>query len=157
MVAALMGGFVTAASALTTNEAASILYLKQEEKMARDVYRALQAKWGHRKFINISASEQQHMDALDTLIVRYRLTDTTPAAPGRFTIPEIQALHDKLVARGIKSLKDAMEVGVLVEKTDIADLKKAINATQDPSIRTVYGNLLRASNNHLAAFTRSPN
>jgi hypothetical protein len=150
--AVLLGGFASTASALTAPEASAILFMKQEEKLARDVYQALHAKWGAAIFVNIAASEQQHMNAIDGLISRYRLRDTTPAEPGNFTYPELQDLYDQLVAAGGVSLTDALEVGVLIEETDIEDLRMALQTTRDRPIRNVFGNLLNGSLNHLAAF-----
>ena len=114
LAAILMSGWVTSASALTSVEADSILFMKQEEKVARDVYQVLYAKWRHVTFANIAVSEQRHMNALDNLIARYRLTDTSPAEVGKFSIPELPALYDQLVALGSQSLKDALAVGVLI-------------------------------------------
>lgn len=150
----LSGGLATTASALTANEASAILFMKQEEKLARDVYIALHAKWGAVVFKNIAASEQQHMNAVDGLIVRYGLEDNTPANPGEFTYPELQELYDALVANGETSLKDALEVGVTIEEVDIEDLRAALSATREKPIKNVFGNLLNGSLNHLAAFTK---
>lgn len=155
IAAVVMSGFVSTATALTVNDAANILYIKQEEKVARDVYQALYAKWGHNTFANIAISEQRHMDAMDGLISRYRLVDTTPVEPGKFTIPELQALYDQLVAQGSQSLGAALTVGVLIEQTDIADLQQAIAATREKPIKNVLSNLLDGSYSHLAAFTRA--
>ncbi len=157
LAAILMSGWVTSASALTSVEADSILFMKQEEKVARDVYQVLYQKWRHVTFANIAVSEQRHMNAVDNLIARYRLTDTTPAEAGKFSIPELQALYDQLVALGSKSLEDALAVGVLIEETDIADLQAALKATRERPIRNVFSNLLEGSYNHLAAFTRALN
>jgi hypothetical protein len=96
-------GIVPAVGALTPADEASLLFIKQEEKVARDVYRALYAKWGQSTFQNIAVSEQRHMDAADGLIARYRLHDTTPAESGEFTIPELQELHDQRVAASISA------------------------------------------------------
>jgi hypothetical protein len=157
VAAVLMGGFVAAAFALTATESSSMLFMKQEEKVARDVYRVLYAQWGHVTFGNISVSEQRHMDAIDNLIARYRLTDATPAEAGKFTYPELQALYDELIVLGSNSLEDALAVGVLIEQTDIADLKEALKTTRERAIRNVFSNLMDGSYNHLAAFTASLN
>ncbi len=140
------------ASALTPAESTSVLYMKQEEKVARDVYQALFNRWEHATFGNIVTAEQRHMDAIDRLIARYGLTDTTPVEPGRFSIPELQKLHDDLLAQGNASLTDALQVGVKIEEADIADLKEAIGLTREPMIQRVFGNLLRASGHHLSAY-----
>lgn len=152
--AVLAGSLATQALALSPAESSALLYMKQEEKLARDVYQALHARWGHITFERIQVSEQRHMEAMDRLIARYRLVDATPAEPGRFTYPQLQSLYDELMARGTKSLGDALAVGVLVEKTDIADLQAAIDGTKERPIRNVLGNLMSASHNHLAAFER---
>ncbi len=150
----VLGSLATTASALTADEASAILFMKQEEKLARDVYTALHAQWGAVVFKNIAASEQQHMNAVDGLIVRYRLKDNTPANAGEFTYPELQELYDTLVADGGISLKDALEAGVTIEEADIGDLRAAIAATRERPIRNVFGNLLKGSLNHLAAFRK---
>jgi hypothetical protein len=150
--AALLGGLTSNASALTAPEANAILFMKQEEKLARDVYKALHAKWGAAIFSNIAASEQNHMNAVDGLISRYRLQDTTPAEAGQFTYEELQELYDALIEKGGKSLTDALEVGVLIEETDIEDLRAALLTARDRPIRNVFSNLLNGSLNHLAAF-----
>jgi hypothetical protein len=157
LAALLMSGFIPAAFALTSAESSSILFMKQEEKVARDVYQVLYAKWEHVTFGNIAVSEQRHMDAVDGLIARYQLTDTTPKEAGKFTYPELQALYDELIALGSQSLTDALAVGVLIEQTDIADLKAALQITREKPIRNVFSNLMDGSYNHLAAFTRALN
>ena len=48
---------------LTEAEENHILYMREEEKLARDVYLTLYELWGAEIFANISESEQQHMDA----------------------------------------------------------------------------------------------
>jgi len=157
VAAILMSSLVPAALALTATEASNILFIKQEEKLARDVYQVLYAKWGHVTFGNIAVSEQRHMDAVDGLIARYRLTDTTAAEAGEFTYPKLQALYEELITLGNQSLTDALAVGVLIEETDIADLQEALKATRERPIRKVFSNLMDGSYNHLAAFTRAPN
>lgn len=152
---AVFVGLANVANALTTSEADSLRFMKQEEKLARDVYQLLYLKWGHRAFAHIAVSEQRHVDAVTALISRYHLTDTCPSAAGEFTYPELQSLYDELVARGSRSLADALAVGVLIEQKDIADLKAALATTRERPIRNVFSNLLDASYNHLAAFTRA--
>lgn len=140
------------ASDLSAEEAAALLYMREEEKLARDVYNQLYVLWGTPVFQNIAASEQNHMDEIKLLLDRYGLTD--PAlGPGQFTDPNLQALYDQLVAQGSVSLADALNVGVLVEQTDIADLQSRLAQTDNADIQWVFNNLLSGSYNHLAAFT----
>lgn len=140
------------AADLSTDEAASLLYMREEEKLARDVYNALYTTWGQPTFQNIASSEQQHMDQIKLLLDRYALTD--PAlAPGQFTDPTLQALYDQLVAQGSVSLADALKVGAAIEEIDILDLQTRIAQTDNADIQLVYNNLMSGSNNHLQAFT----
>lgn len=146
--------FLQPARAITPLDASNILFIKQEEKLARDVYLALYERWGQNTFRNIGQqSEQQHMNAVDGLIALYSLTDTTPGARGVFTIPELQALHDELLAKGNRSLIDALLVGILIEEVDIRDLQVALDATREVQIKTVFTSLQNGSRNHLAAFS----
>ncbi|MCP5519840.1 MAG: DUF2202 domain-containing protein [Verrucomicrobiales bacterium] len=150
-------GTLCAANGLaqTPTDADNLLFLKQEEKVARDVYQTLGELWAHPTFLNIARSEQRHMDAVDRLIAAYALTDSTPAVVGEFTIPALQELHDQLVLAGAQSLEDALAVGVLVEVTDIEDIDEMLAATQDPLVIRVLTNLRKGSENHLAAFNRA--
>lgn len=141
-----------AAWAQTGAEAQDLLFLKQEEKLARDVYQALAARWNHTVFQNISRSEQSHMNAVDLLIKRYGLKDATPAGPGMFTYPELQALYDQLMASGSQSLENALAAGVVIEETDLASLDQILKETSQLAIRRVADNLRAASQKHLSAF-----
>ncbi|NWG08021.1 MAG: DUF2202 domain-containing protein [Chloroflexi bacterium] len=139
------------ASDLSTEEAASLLYMREEEKLARDVYNALFTVWGQPTFSNIASSEQQHMDQIKLLIDRYGLTD--PALePGKFTNSTLQALYDQLAAQGSASLADALKVGTAIEEIDIVDLQTRIAQTNNADIQLVYNNLMNGSYNHLRAF-----
>jgi hypothetical protein len=138
---------------LTDTEKSWLTYMREEEKLARDVYIFMYEKWGSQIFSNISVSEQSHMDAIKTLLDRYGIPD--PAAgkgPGVFTNQDLQDLYNALIEDGSVSLVEALEVGVVIEETDIDDLNAGIASTKRKDIRTVYNNLLQGSLNHLKAF-----
>ena len=140
------------ASNLNDAEKASLLFMREEEKLARDVYNALYAVWGQPTFQSIAASEQAHMDEVKLLLDRYGLTD--PAlAPGQFTDADLQALYDGLVAQGSTSLADALKVGAAIEEIDILDLQTRLTQTDNADIQWVYNNLMSGSSNHIKAFT----
>ena len=138
---------------LSDAEVEGLLYMREEEKLARDVYLVLYEKWGMPVFQNIANSEQTHTDAVKTLIDRYGLED--PAAGqdvGTFTNPELQELYDLLVETGSQSLADALRVGVAIEEIDILDLVEWIAQTNQADIVMVYENLMKGSRNHLRSF-----
>jgi hypothetical protein len=145
-----------ATTQLTAAETVSILRLRQEEKLARDVYRTLAEMWKTPIFTNVAEAEQRHLNAVGLLVTKYGLTD--PVADdtvGVFSTPEFTALYTTLTQSGAKSLLDALKAGVQIEQTDIADLTKALAETDKSDVQWVLGNLLRGSSNHLSAFTRN--
>lgn len=135
-------------------EATGILFMYEEEKLARDVYRALYEQWGSQIFSNIAASEQTHMDAVETLVERYELELTVEDTPGTFTNLDLQTLYYVLVDQGSASVADAYRVGAKIEDLDINDLDYFIRETDESDIILVYENLQRGSRNHLRAFNR---
>lgn len=142
----------TDAGELSETESADLLYLREEEKLARDVYLALYELWGLDLFQNIAFSEQSHMDAVADLLVRYNLEDPALSQPGAFTDPELQGLYDQLLASGSDSLAEALKVGGAIEEIDILDLQASLAQTDNTDIQQVYNNLLRGSQNHLRSF-----
>lgn len=143
------------AQALSAEEEHDLLHMREEEKIARDVYLQLGERWGLRPFLNISGAEQAHMDAIAALLHHYHLPDPAHDLPvGVFRTPDFQALHDQLVARGLSSELEAIKVGLLIEELDIFDLVEARSRTSQPEILEVYDDLERGSRNHLRAFYR---
>jgi hypothetical protein len=143
------------ATALTAREAADLQYMREEEKLAQDVYVLLGAKYDARVFTNISRSESRHAATVKAFLDAFNIDDPAAGrAAGSFQNEELQALYSQLAALGGKSLTDAVNVGIAIEKRDIADLKARISATDRADLKAMYGNLLRASENHLRAFTR---
>jgi hypothetical protein len=138
---------------LSAGQTAGLLQMREEEKLAHDVYVTLGEQWDVRVFDNISSAEQTHADAVGVLLDRYALADPSAGrAVGEFTDPDIATLYTSLVAQGSRSLVDALTVGATIEDLDIADLQAL--ATDAPDITLVYANLERGSRNHLRAFTK---
>lgn len=141
------------ASALTAAEADALAFMREEEKLARDVYTALYAKWNLPVFQNIAQSEQTHMDSLKGLLDRYGVADPAAGtAAGVFVNPELQQLYNQLAQQGAQSLVEALRVGALIEEVDIADLQTRVAQTNHADIKLVYDNLMRGSRNHLRSF-----
>ncbi len=136
-------------------EAAALLFMREEEKLARDVYQALYDAWGAKVFKNIAVSESRHMESVKALLDAYGLADPVGAnAAGVFVNSELQTAYVDLVAKGTQSLIDAYEVGKTIEELDIEDLEALLTISQHADITEVAQNLLNASENHLAAFNR---
>jgi hypothetical protein len=125
--------------------------MREEEKLALEIYQSLYQKWNLRIFSNIATSEQRHFDAMGTLIKRYSLNDPAQGV-GVYTNPKLQDLYDELIVQGGLSVIDGLQAGILIEKTDIADLEAALLETKRTDIKKVFTNLLSGSLNHLDAF-----
>lgn len=141
--------------ALSQAETDSLLYMREEEKLAGDVYTRMDALWGNSVpvFGNITSSEATHTEAVRQLLLRYSLPDPAAGkAVGVFQNPDLQALHNQLVANGSASLIDALKVGVLIEELDMVDINTHLASVDNQDIRTVYESLLKGSRNHLRAY-----
>ncbi|HOI67146.1 MAG TPA: DUF2202 domain-containing protein [Thiomonas arsenitoxydans] len=140
-------------SDLSATEASALVFMREEEKLARDVYQLLYTQWGQKVFSNIAASEQQHMDAVALLLTRYNLPDPAAAtAPGVFQDPHVQELFNALMTQGQTSLIAALTVGATIEDLDIQDLQTRIAATDNADIALVFNELMKGSRNHMRAF-----
>ena len=138
---------------LSDSEEEGILFMREEEKLARDVYLQLYQVWETTVFNNIGKSEQTHMEAMESLITRYGLADPVDGMDiGEYTDQILQVLHDELIEAGSKSEIDALKVGAAIEEIDIIDIEKYKSQTNKQDIITVYDNLLKGSRNHLRSF-----
>ena len=144
----------TQTSAFTAEDAQTLTWMREEEKLARDVYINLYQQWNKAIFDNIAASEQRHIDAIASLMVRFDVPDPSLPGVGEFSNPEIQSMYDDLLEQGSLSLTEAFWVGATIEDVDIYDLQIAIENTEVGTLKTTYGNLLEGSKNHLRAFVR---
>jgi len=134
-------------------EITDLIFMREEEKLAHDVYNVLYDQYGLTIFTNIAASELKHTDAIKLLLDRYGLEDPVgDNGPGEFTNEDLQTLYNDLIDSGSQSLTDALLVGLAIEEIDILDLEEAMARTELPAILMVYGNLLKGSHNHLRAF-----
>lgn len=143
-------------SDLSPEEVDGLLFMREEEKLARDLYLVMFEKWEMKIFNNISKSEQKHMDAVKALLDRYQLDDPIENdITGEFMNDDLQTLYNNLVDKGNISILEALKAGAIVEETDILDLEQNINAVDNEDIKLIYGNLLNGSKNHLRAFVRN--
>ena len=148
------GGKPAPVPVLTKVEADDLLFMREEEKLARDVYITMYGEWGVRVFDNISQSEQTHMDSILGLLDKYGLEDPVLGF-GKFADVELQELFDTLIVAGLSSELDALMVGALIEEVDMEDIVLAMGRTDESDILTVYGNLLAGSENHLSSFVKN--
>jgi len=146
---------------LTEAEIQTIKFMRQEEKLARDVYLILYDEYNTPIFLNISKSEQRHMDAMKRLIDKFKLEDpVSDDTIGAFPLSvgndiDFNSLYDDLVDRGMNSYCDALQVGIDIEELDIEDIENALlmDDVNAQAVNKVLNNLLNGSYNHLRAFS----
>jgi hypothetical protein len=144
-------GTTTDRSELTTEDKLGLLQLREEEKLARDVYSSLADM--SPVFVNIAAAEARHLEAVGRILAKYGLDDPVrDNAEGVFTDPEFAALYNELVDKGSESLIEAYKVGAMIEEMDIKDLQELSTNATNEDVARVYDNLMRGSRNHLRAF-----
>ena len=138
-----------------------LVFMRQEEKLARDVYLYLDGLYGGGRpgtkvFARIAESEQRHTDSVAELLTSYGIEDeVADAAIGEFADPALQELYDTLIVVGSAGLTEGLGVGVLIERKDMTDIVEAIELSLDyDDIVSVYTNLLAGSERHLDSFLK---
>jgi hypothetical protein len=138
---------------LSETELSGLQFMREEEKLARDVYSTLYEKWGLPIFSNIAQSEQTHTEAVRDLLEKYNQPDPViDDTVGVFVNTDLQKLYTDLTSRGLTSVAAALQVGAQIEELDIRDLATEIAKTDNQDILFVYENLSRGSRNHLRSF-----
>ena len=163
-------------STLSEKLANTISYMGNEERLAYDIYNRLYSKWGTTQFTNIATkSEYKHITAVQQLVQKYKMNDdinftnidmtplgymNTPIEemkPGTYDISKIQNLYNALVSKGLNSEIDALEVGCMVEVTDINDLDEYLEIAKESNatdVEEVFDFLRDGSYNHYWAFDK---
>jgi hypothetical protein len=138
---------------LSAAEKTSLLVMREEEKLAKDVYVTLYKKWNLNVFNNISSSEETHTSAVLSLLQKYEIPDPVGNnAVGVFENTTLQKLYNDLVTQGSVSLLEGVKVGATVEDLDIYDLNEYMKNVDNQDITYVYQNLTKGSRNHLRSF-----
>ncbi len=140
---------------LSAQEKQGLLYMREEEKLARDVYLYAYNMWGLKIFNQIAQSEQFHTNIVGILIEKYNLTDPYVSTPGVFKNQTIQKLYYNLTARVNQSSTEALIVGANIEELDIVDIQHWLDRTDNQDIKYAYNLLINGSANHLRAFVKN--
>ncbi|HRQ37249.1 MAG TPA: DUF2202 domain-containing protein [Chloroflexota bacterium] len=144
---------ILVAGELSEAEIAALNFMREEEKLAHDVYIVLFEVWGLPVLQNIAAGELNHTASVLRVLEQYGLPDPAAGNPaGVFHDPALQTMYTQMVAQGSQSLLEALRVGAAIEEVDILDLQARLTQTTNPAILRVYENLLAGSANHLRSF-----
>ncbi|MFK5878738.1 MAG: DUF2202 domain-containing protein [Flavobacteriaceae bacterium] len=138
---------------LTQEEINDLSFLREEEKLARDVYIYAYNKYQLIIFNSISNSEQSHMNSVLNLMNTYDIPDSASSEIGVFNNSELQEIYYSLIALVDISSVDALTVGAIIEDLDINDIDHFINNTTKQDLLDVYDNLTCGSKNHIRSYT----
>ncbi|QJP34708.1 DUF2202 domain-containing protein [Nonlabens sp. Ci31] len=142
---------ITNSIVLTQADKDALLFMLEEEKLARDTYEYLDNLWSINQFGNIKNSEQSHMNLVANLLTQSNVPfEILPY--GEFTNTEIQTLYDQFVVDGSISMNNALTIGATIEDLDIRDLQDYIDVTSNVALISVFENLQCGSRNHLRSF-----
>jgi hypothetical protein len=138
VVAAALLGFCLVpplfAGVLDAGETAHLVFMREEEKLARDVYLTLSGVYAQPSTFSTigEGSEQTHTDTVRDMLEKYGIPDPNPAANelpesiGVFTGADygwyFTEKYNALVARGMISLLEALYVGAFIEELDMVDI-----------------------------------
>ena len=164
---------------LDFNEKTHLMFMREEEKLARDVYLTLGTLYPDAViFGNIDDSEQRHTMAVKAMIEKYGYEDpNTNDNIGMFTGEDygwyFTEKYNQLVERGQASELEALYVGAFIEELDMMDINqcpKVIvetdnginditecgkNYTDNPDIVKLYDSLLDGSASHLRGYVKN--
>ena len=169
------------AGTLDLGETTHLIFMREEEKLARDVYLTLADLYpGEPSFDNIGAgSEQTHTDTVRDMLAQFGIPDPNPDAnnlPGSIGVFTGEAYgwyftekFAQLVARGQASVLEALHVGAFIEELDMLDIvgcpkvivetdngidagECGLTYTDEPALQAMYTHLVEGSKNHLRAY-----
>lgn len=141
-------------TSLSIEEAESLIFMRQKEKLAHDVFALSASLWPWQPlFASMRDSEASHAAAIKTLLTRYKLHDpVSDLSTGAFPSSALQAFYDRLAAASRTSAMEALKAGAEIEERDIADLTVHAASINNADILRVYDSLLLGSRNHLRSF-----
>ena len=138
---------------LTADEIEFIYAVREDEKVARDLYFSFFGTFGLKPFENIGKAEDNHIKATEKLFDYYEIDYPALSENGKFENAIRQKLYDSLLLKGTPEL-EAFKVMALLEETNIAEYGEVLKTIVNPNIKIVIENLAKASVNHFKAAIR---
>ena len=165
---------------LTQQNKNDLAFMGNEERLAYNVYMNLYNYHNNngneiKQLYNISSgSEVKHIETVRDLVNKYNIkpedltvldsapvasstTDQSDLPDDKYGVAHIQTLYNDLMAKGESSVQDALEVGCMIEVTDINDLNPKIQNAIDSGAKDLedaFSFLRDGSYNHYWAFDK---
>jgi len=134
---------------LSKEEKTDIQKLREEEKLARDIYIKAYNTYEYFAFVNLYKGEQIHMDNLLNLEMQYMVEDIILPDTGKYVDESIQNFYNNHLSQITTSATDAFKVGMTTEEMIIYDIQNFENNTEEADILKVYSKIKCWSRNHL--------
>ena len=174
-------GRSSSSATLDNIEASHLTFMREEEKLARDVYLTLAEQYpGQLVFSRIATrSEQTHTDTMRDKLEQFNLpdpnpdTNNLPTSMGIFTGAEwgwyFTEKFEALTKKGMQSELAALYVGAFIEELDMKDIAVCpqvmidhgylspcgLEYTDERALQTAYSSLISGSESHLSDTRRS--
>jgi len=167
-------------SGLDAVEASHLTFMREEEKLARDVYLTLASLYPNQEVFGTIAttSEQTHTDTMRDKLDQFGLPDPNPATNdlpdsigvflGKEWGPYFTEKFEALTSQGRTSELAALYVGAFIEELDMNDIAVCpqvmvdagypkpcgLQYTDETALIKAYSSLIDGSENHLQAFVK---
>lgn len=138
---------------LTADEIEFLFAVREDEKLARDLYAVFYTKFQNKIFENIGKSETTHLKAIERLYDYYQIDYPVVGDAGKFSDPELQHLYDSLIVKG-DSLLAAVKIMANLEESNIFHYREVLKTIINTNIKIVIENLEKGSENHFKAAIR---
>lgn len=138
---------------LTADEIEFLFAVREDEKLARDVYATFYTKFQNKIFENIGNSESTHLKAIERLYDYYEIDYPAVGDAGKFSDPQLQHLYDSLIVKG-DSLLAAVKIMANLEESNIFHYREVLKTITNTNIKIVIENLEKGSENHFKAAIR---
>jgi hypothetical protein len=174
----LLAGKALNSTGLDAVEASHLTFMREEEKLARDVYLTLAGMYPNQEVFNTIAtmSEQTHADTMRDKLAQFNLPDPNPETNnlpdsiGVFLGEEwgwyFTEKFDALTRAARTSELDALYVGALIEELDMHDIVVCpevmidrgypapcgLKYTDASALINAYNSLIDGSESHLRAY-----
>ncbi len=175
------GPAIALAAGLDNGETTHLIFMREEEKLARDVYMTLKEQYPNEPvFANIGdGSEQTHTDTVRDMLEKHGIADPNPDANllpdsiGVFTGVDygwyFTEKFEILTNWGAQSVLDALYVGAFIEELDMLDIvgcpkvivetdngigagECGLEYTDETDLQTMYTHLVDGSKSHLRSY-----
>jgi hypothetical protein len=140
---------------LSHQDVSWLIWMREEEKLSRDVYTNLWKKWETKIFLDVAAVEQIHMDSIKLILEKYWIDDPVKDdSIWIFSSFAIKKLYDDFIFQWNKSLLDAFILAADAESLDILYISDLVKQTQNQDIISLYNTLIIWSRNHLRNYVK---